>query len=179
MNKIDQQEFQRQRQELLDKKAQLFQNNPQIAKWVKTRTILWRVVAIYWILHSVFSCIVFLQSGSFRDIVMEIIKLLFQLLILYASMNPEGGWRINLILYLWSGTNFFLVISSTGVFMETLSYVVYMPLLGVLMLMEILVPFLLLGSAIYLTAIPKHRALSEQTEEMLREFREGIKNLGK
>lgn len=181
---MDQQEYELRKQEIeikrqkaLEYRAQFLRENPEIESWIKKRKTLLLIVVIYWILHTVISLIVMVQMQSLTgtQALGEIVKLLFQLLWLWVFMNPQGGWRFNLILYFWGLANLATLLAQLGDVLGSLPYISQMPLLGVLMIMEILVPFLLFGAAIYLTAIPNHRKMSEQIETVGKQIAEQLK----
>lgn len=182
---MDQQEYELRKQEIeikrqkaLEYRAQFLRENPEIESWIKKRKTLLLIVVIYWILHTVISLIFMVQMQSLTgtQATGEIVKLLFQLLWLWVFMNPQGGWRFNLILYFWALINLATLLSQLRDMMAFLPNVSQMPLLGVLMIMEILVPFLLFGAAIYLTAIPDHRRMSEQIETVGKKIAEQLRN---
>ncbi|MDE7284743.1 MAG: hypothetical protein K2N85_14340 [Lachnospiraceae bacterium] len=173
---MDKNEYKKQRQITLQKQEQFLIDNPEIGKWVKMKKLLFRLLAGYWIFHTVISIIIMAmqQMLTVSEITRMVFMLLFQLLWMAAFMNPRGGWRLNLILYISAAYNLLMLVKNGAIMMETASYLPYMPLTvaltyGVLMLMEILVPFLLLAAAIYLTAFSNHREWSEQAEEMYKE----------
>lgn len=173
---MDKAEFERQRQSILQEQEQFLVDNPEIGKWVKTKKILFRFLAGYYTIHTVISIAIMAmqQSLTVMEAVKYIVFLLFQLLWMAAFMNPRGGWRINLILYIAAAYNFYLLISNGAIMIETVSYLPYVPLsvaliYGILILMETLFPFILLAVAIYLTAFRNHREWSEQAEAMYKE----------
>ena len=168
---MDTKEFQRQRKQILE---ECYREDPETAGWVKTKRILWRITAGYFILHMVIEFFVMLQMMFLDDLGREVFKLLFQLLLLFISINPERSWRNSLLLYLLALANFVLLLISAENMLGTLPYISDRPLMGAMMLMEVLIPFLLLALAIYLTAIPKHRELSERAWEICKKSMEGF-----
>lgn len=174
---MDKQELERQRGQILAERQQFYSNHPELADWVKKRKIIRNILLIYWILHSVISFILMMQMQTMDGIGMEVFKLLIQLFWLFLFLNPEGSWKINLIVYIWAVSNFALLLMNASNMLDTIQYIPYMPLLGVVMLMEFLVPFLLLGVALYLTAVPKHRAMSEEVEDMLKGTMQKMKDM--
>lgn len=172
---MDKQELERQRKQILAEKEQFYRNNPELSNWVKMRKVLRNILLIYWIMHSVFSFVLMMQIQVMDGIGMEIFKLLIQLLWICAFLNPEGGWRMNIIVYVWAVSNFVLFIRGASFVFEALPYMPWLYL--VVVSMEVLAPFLLLGIALYLTAFPKHRAMSEQVEDMMKDVMLKMKNL--
>lgn len=180
---MDKAEFERKRQSILQEQEQFLADNPEIGRWVKTKKILFRFLAGYWILHTAISIIIMAmqQSLTVMEAAKAVFLLLFQLLWMGAFMNSRGGWRINLILYAAAACNFYLLISNGAIMMETVSYLPDIPLplalaYGMLMLMETLVPFILLAIAIYLTAFRSHREWSEQAEAMYKETMQALQD---
>lgn len=174
---MDKQELQRMRQQALEEQKQFYREHPDLANWVKTKKVLLWIVVAYWVLHMVFMLLIMVQIQSFDGVGREIVKLIFQLFWLYVIINPEGGWRLNVVLYFWAFVNFGMLIMYSGDMRQMLSYIFYMPLYGVIMLMEIAAPFLLLALAVFLTAFPKHRAMSEQVEAMRKRNLDFTKNV--
>lgn len=114
------------------------------------------------------------QMLTVSEITRTVFILLFQLMWMAVFMNPRGGWRISLILYFSAVYNLFKLAQNGAIMLETASYLPNMPstvalAYGILMLTEVLVPFLLLAAAIYLTAFSNHREWSERAEEMYKE----------
>ena len=171
---MDQQELKRQQQQMLEERNRLFQEQPELANWVKTKKILRWVVIGFLLVHEVISLILMVQlnSGGF---IKEIVKCLFQLFWLWVFMSPWGNWRLNLILYLSAAVNLMQFINGYGdlsLFKEIFS--VY-PLMGILICIEAVFPFLLLAFAIFLTAVPSHRELSDRIQAVQREAAEAIR----
>lgn len=173
---MDKGEFKRQRQIILQKQEQFLIDNSEIGKWVKMKKLLFRILAGYWIFHTVISIIIMAmqQMLTVSETTRTVFLLLFQLLWMAAFMNPRGGWRLNLILYISAAYNLLMLVRNGAIMLETASYLPNMPFsvalaYGILIIMEILAPFLLLAAAIYLTAFSNHREWSEQAEEMYKE----------
>ena len=173
---MDKNEYKKQRQITLQKQEQFLIDNPEIGKWVKMKKLLFRLLAGYWIFHTVISIIIMAmqQMLTVSEITRTVFILLFQLMWMAVFMNPRGGWRISLILYFSAVYNLFKLAQNGAIMLETASYLPNMPstvalAYGILMLTEVLVPFLLLAAAIYLTAFSNHREWSERAEEMYKE----------
>lgn len=171
------QEREMQRRQITAEREQFYRNYPEIAEWVKTKRMLRNIIMIYWILHSVFSLLLFAQMQATDDMSTEVARLVIQLFWLCVFLNPEGGWKMNIIVYVWALTNFGLLVMNASAMIETMAYIRDMPLLGVVMLMETLTPFLLLSLALYLTAVPKHRAMSQQLENFAKETMQKMKKM--
>lgn len=173
---MDKEEYKRQRQFTLQKQEQFLVENPEIGKWVKMKKLLFRLLAGYWIFHTVISIIIMAmqQMLTVSEMTRTVFILLFQLLWIAAFMNPRGGWRINLILYISAAYNLLMLVRNGAIMLQTASYLPNIPFTValayvILMLTEILAPFILLATAIYLTAFSNHREWSEQAEEMYKE----------
>ena len=176
---MDQKEqIQKQRQMISEQRRLFYEENPDLARWVKNKRVIRNIILIYWALHTIFTIIVMLQMGSPGSIVLEIVKLLFQMLWICVFVNPEGSWRFSLILYLWALGNFVMLLQQGKDIMAALSYISYQPLYGIILIMEVMVPFLFLAIAIYLTALPKNRELSERVYELQKQTSEMIKKMG-
>lgn len=171
------QEMEMQRRQIAAEREQFYRNNPELAEWVKTKKMLRNILLAFWILHSVFSLLLFAQMQATDDMGTEVFKLVIQLFWLCVFLNPEGGWKLNIIVYVWALTNFGLLVMNASVMIGMMAYIRDMPLLGVVMLMEALTPFLLLSLALYLTAVPKHRAMSEQLENFAKETMQKMKKI--
>ena len=176
---MDQKEqIQKQRQMIAEQRRLFYEENPDLARWVKNKRVIRNIILIYWVLHTVFTIIVMLQMGSSGSIVLEIVKLLFQMLWICVFVNPEGSWRFSLILYLWALGNFVMLLQQGADIMDSLAYISYQPLYGIILIMEVMVPFLFLAIAIYLTALPKNRELSERVYELQKQTSEMMKKMG-
>lgn len=167
-----------QRQIIVEKRRLFYEENPDLAKWVKNKRIIRNIILIYWVLHTVFTIIVMLQMGSSGRIVIEIAKLLFQMLWIYTFVYPEGSWRFSIILYFWALGNFGMLMMHGTDIMDSLAYIFYQPLYGIVLIMEVMAPFLLLAIAIYLTALPKNRVLSERVDEFQKQITETFRRMG-
>lgn len=176
---MDQKEqIQQQRQMIAERRRLFYEENPDLAKWVKNKRVIRNIILIYWVLHTILTILVMLQMGSSGSIVLEIVKLLFQMLWICVFINPEGSWRFSLILYLWALGNFVMLLQQGADIMDSLAYIPYQPLYGIILIMEVMVPFLFLAIAIYLTALPKNRELSERVYELQKQTSEMIKKMG-
>ncbi len=156
------QEREMQRSQLLLEKELFYKNHPEVSRWVKTKRLLRNLLMAFWVLHAVFSLIFFTQMELLDSGNMEVFKLMMQLFWISVFLNPEGGWKMNIIFYVWALSNFGLLVMNASDMIE-------MPLLGVIMFMEAVIPFLLLALALYLTVPAKHRAMSEQSENFAKE----------
>ena len=160
MNQQDLKELQR---EIIEEKKQSYREEPELEKWVAIRkTLLWIVLG-FWLAHELFTLMLMFQMQS-GGVTREIVKCLLQFLWLCAFMGPEAGWRPNMILYLSALVNFALLIMTYRDIPNLAAVVMIYPLFGILVCIEAIFPILLLGIAVYLTAFPKHRELSERVE---------------
>lgn len=163
------QEREMQRSQLLLEKELFYKNHPEVSRWVKTKRLLRNLLLAFWVLHAVFSLVFFTQMELLDSGNMEVFKLMMQLFWISVFLNPEGGWKMNIIFYVWALSNFGLLVMNASDMIDMLPYVPQKPLLGVIMFMEAVIPFLLLALAMYLTVPAKHRAMSEQSENFAKE----------
>ena len=71
---MDQKEqIQQQRQMITEQRRLFYEENPDLARWVKNKRVIRNIILIYWVLHTVFTIIVMLQMGSAGSIVLEIV----------------------------------------------------------------------------------------------------------
>ena len=176
---MDQKEqIQQQRQMIAEQRRLFYEENPDLARWVKMKRMIRNIILIYWVLHAVLTIIFMLQMGSPGSIALEIAKLLFQMLWICVFVNPEGSWRFSLILYAWALGNFAMLLQHGEDIVNSLAYIFYQPLYGIILIMEAMVPFLFLVIAIYLTALPKNREFSERVYELRKQVSEMINRMG-
>lgn len=173
---MDKAEFKRKRQEILQRQEQFLEENPEIGRFVRMKKIFWRILMGIIILHFIITiCLMVLMPGfSAYDIGMEVFKLPFMLLWLFVFMSPRGDWRLNLMLYVSAAVNFGLVVQNRELMLDVLTNLPYlsMPsglLYAVVMFLEVLLPFVLLGVALYLTVPMKHRVIAETAANMYKE----------
>lgn len=178
---MDNQEYKRQRQQLLEEEKRLYEAEPEVYGWVKTKEMIFKCIAGYWIVHAILAIITVVQIQSDANAGMEIVKLLFQIFWIYVIISPKGTWRLNAVFY-------FLALANLGLNMTTYfenlqghlgEMFIQMPVMGVIFVMEMLVPFLFLAAACYLTLPKKHRILSERAEEIHKNFVEEFKLMNK
>lgn len=174
---MDKQEYKQQRRQLSEEEKKLYEAEPEVNGWVKTKQVIFRCIAGYWIVHAILTIIVMIQMQSASNIGMEVAKLLFQLFWIYVCISPKGTWRVSAVFYFFALYN--LGINMMNYYKNLQGYVAelftQMPVLGAMFVMEMLVPFLFLGVACYLTLPKKHRMLSEQAEAIRKNFVEEIK----
>ena len=183
---MDRQDYELKKQEVASaqeranqSREQFYRDNPELGQWLKRKKAVLLMLVIYWILHTVFSMIYMVQVHDLtnKDAAITVVRLLFQVFWLYVFTNPQGGWRMNIILYFWALLNLGMLLTNISAMINNaLPRISRFPTLGIVMLMETLVPFLLLGVAIYLTAPKKHRIMSEQIETFGKQMMEQIKN---
>ncbi len=176
---MDKEYFEQQRNSVLAEQEQYLREHPDVAEWVKKKRIILRVVLLYWLIHFVMVTIVSQQMGmlTMGTIVKDTFALLFQLMWLFVFLNPQTGWRMSLIVYLWAMVNYVQLMTSIKDMMDIMLNVEQMLLVKVVIIMDIFVPFLLLIVALYLTAFPKHRLLSEQAEEMYGRTNQALRDM--
>lgn len=173
---MDKAEFIRKRQEILERQAQFLEERPEIGRLVGMKKIFLRVLMGIIILHFIFSiCIMVLMQGFIAyNIVMEVLELPLRLLWAFLFLNPQSSWRLNLMLYVSAVVNFGLVLQNREVILGVLANLSYFAmhlrvLYVAIMSLEALLPFVLLGFALYLTVPMKHRVMAEEAANMYKE----------
>lgn len=181
MDQAEKEALESQRQEILQRRAQFFINNPELAAWMKTKKMIYRFLAGYLILHTVLSIVVMALSEILtgRDFGIGIAKCLFGLFWLYLFTNTSGtgSWRLHVMLYVSAVGNLMTVLNNRAIIRSVILTLPQMQpgymLLYVLLVMEILYPALLFIIATYLMAFRKHREWSEQVEAMFKSSIQG------
>ena len=173
MNQQDLKELQR---EIIEEKKQAYREEPELEKGVAIRKTLLLIVLGVWLAHEVLTLVWMLQMNT-GGTTREIVKCMIQFLWLCAFMSPEAGWRPNLILYLSALVNLGMFIQAYQSIPNIGAFVMIYPMLGILLCIEALFPFLLLGIAVYLTAFPKHRELSERVELIAKQAAAELRDL--
>lgn len=178
---MDKAEYENLRRETLERQEQYLRDNPEIGAWVKTKKALLRLIQVYWILHFALYMVIMLQQQSLTWGMagVETVKLLFQLLWMLVWLNPRGRWQLGVMLYVSAAFNLVLLMQEGQILLKTIHYLFYMPFLsmllyGALMVLEVLVPFLLLVIAIYLTVPKKHREWSDRAWAMYSSAASGL-----
>ncbi len=167
------------KQQLAEEKERMYNADPEVKHWIKTkRTIFW-ALAVYWIVHALLSIIALQQIGAGFRLATDVLRPLFQLFWIYVFISPNGTWRVNVVFYFWALSNLALNFNNymsnlQGYFQEAVAQI---PVLGVVFFMEVLVPFLFLGIACYLTIPKSHRELSDRVQNMQRELLESFKKM--
>ena len=166
------------KQQFLEDKRKAYEAEPGVYNLVKTKRLFWRILAVYWAVHFVLSTVASMQMQVEMNYLLEIVKTLFQIFWLYVFISPEGSWRINVMLYVAAGYNLVLCIniyqqSLQGILLQVFQQ---LPILGLTFLMGVLVPFLLLGMALYLTLPKSHREQAERVQMILKSLQEEYKN---
>lgn len=182
MDQAEKEALEAQRQEILQRRARFFIDNPELAAWMKTKKMIYRFLAGYLILHTVLSIVVMALSETLtgKYFAMDIAKCLFGLFWLYLFTNTSGtgSWRLHVMLYVSAVGNLMTVLNNSDIVRGILLALPqmqpgYMLLYGTLMVMEILYPALLFIIATYLMAFRKHREWSEQVEAMYKSSIQG------
>lgn len=182
MDQAEKEALEAQRQEILQRRAQFFIDNPELAAWMKTKKMIYRFLAGYLILHAALSIVILALSEILtgKDFGMEIAKCLFGLFWLYLFTNPSGtgSWRLHVMLYVSAAGNLMTLLNNRVIIRSTFLALQqiqprYILLYGALMVMEILYPALLFIIATYLMAFRKHREWSEQVEAMYKSSIQG------
>lgn len=165
------------KQQFLEERERAFDAEPEVKNWIKTKKNVFRILAVYWIIHAVLSSVALHQIGSGFNLLIDVLRPLFQIFWLYVFISPNGSWRINMVLYFWALSNLALNLNNyihnlQGYLLEMIAHT---PVLGVVFGMEMLIPVLFLGIACYLTLPKKHRELSERAEEIQKELAANFK----
>lgn len=140
MEKMTKEQYADYKQQFLEKKRKAYEAEPEVAKLIKTKRLLWRILAVYWVVHCMLTIIVSIQMQADTNIFIEIIKTLFQAFWLFVFINPQGTWRLNVMLYISAGYNMLTIITeyqrSLGDILPQL--IQQMPVFGLIFLMEAL-----------------------------------------
>lgn len=165
------------KQQFLEERERAYDAEPEVKNWIKTKRNIFRILAVYWIIHAVFSSVALHQIGSGFNLLMDVLRPLFQIFWLYVFISPNGSWRINMVLYFWALSNMVLNLNNYMHNLQgyVLEMVAQMPVLGAVFGMELLVPVLFLGIACYLTLPKKHREWSERAEQIQKELSASFK----
>lgn len=176
--KINKEEFEEQKRQVLEEQKRFLEDNPELGRWVGRKKLLRRLLMGWMLVHFIFVLIIMSRTDALQGAAVgtEVVKLLFSLLWIAVFLNPAGGWKMNLIVYVWAASNFAVLITNWDIYKDFALYFSLMPVISISMLMEILVPFLLLLIAVYLTAIPKHRDYSQQVEQNYKETMQKMQN---
>lgn len=178
MDKMSKEQYLNWKQQFLEDKKKAYEAEPAVYNLVKTKRLFWRILAVYWIVHFALSTVASIQMQAETNYLLEIAKTLFQIFWLYVFISPEGNWRINVMLYVSAAYN---LVMGINIYRQSLQGVLpqvfqEMPLLGILFLMEILIPFLFLGMALYLTLPKAHREQAERVQMIIKSLQEEYKN---
>lgn len=183
MNQADKAALEAQRQEILQRRAQFFADNPELNTWMKTKKIIYRFLAGYLVLHALLSIVIMAVSQTLtgQSLSIEVIKCLFGLFWLLVFVNPSGtgSWRLHVMLYVSAVYNLVTMLNNSATIRDIILALPqmqpgYMLLYGCLIVMDILYPVLLLIIATYLMAFRKHREWSEQVEAMYKSSMQGM-----
>lgn len=172
MEKMTKEQFAEYKQQFLERKRKAYEAEPEVAKLVKTKRLLWRILAVCWVVHCMLTIIVTIQMQADTNIFLEIIKTLFQVFWLFVFINPEGTWRLNVMLYISAGYNLLMIVNEYQRSLKDIlpQLIQRMPVFGLIFLMETLLPFLLLGIAFYLTLPKAHREQAERAQAIIKEL---------
>lgn len=155
--------------QLMEKKERMLEKEPEVKRWHKRKKIILKVFAAYMVIHAVVSVIAMMQMQMHINYAAQIFTLLFQLFWLVIFINPEASWQPNIMLFVSAAFNALQAFQILNGYSQTqMAYVmknlVRKPALGIMILMELLVPFLFLGLGCYLTLPKAHRELSERVQ---------------
>lgn len=178
MDNMNKEQYANWKQQFLEDKRKAYEAEPDVYNLVKTKRLFWRILAVYWGVHFILTIINSIQMQLDTNYLLEIAKTLFQVFWLYVFISPEGNWRINVMLYVSAAYNLVMGIniyrqSLQGILLQVFQE---MPLLGILFLMEILIPFIFLGMALYLTIPKSHKQQAERVQMIIKSLQEEYKN---
>lgn len=165
------------KQQFMEERERTYDAEPEVKNWIKTKRNVFRILAVYWMIHAVLSSVALHQIGSGFNLLTDVLAPLFQIFWLYVFISPNGTWRINMVLYFWALSNLALNLNNymhnlRGYLLEMIAQT---PVLGVVFGMEVLVPFLFLAIACYLTLPKLHREWSERAEQIQKELSASFK----
>lgn len=165
------------KQQFLEERKQAYDAEPEVKIWIEKKRMIFRLMALYWIIHAVLSSIALYQMGAGFHPLTDVFAPLFQIFWLYVFISPNGTWRINMVLYFWALYNLMMNFSN---YMRNLQgylpeMIAQTPVLGAVFGMEVLVPFLFLAIAFYLTLPRSHREWSERAEQIQKELTANFK----
>ena len=166
------------KQQFLEDKRKAYEAEPGVYNLIKMKRLFWRILAVYWVVHLVLSAIVSIQMHTDMNYVLEIAKTLFQIFWIYVFISPEGTWRINIMLYVSAAYNLMMIITNYRQSLQGILLQVFqaLPIFGLVFVMEVLIPFLFLGIALYLTLPKSHREQAERAQSILKGLQEEYKN---
>lgn len=170
MNNMSKEQFASMKKQFMEDKRKAYEAEPGVYNLIKMKRLFWRFFAVYWLVHFALSILASMQIQSEMNYLLEIAKTLFQIFWLYVFISPEGSWRINVMLYVSAAYNLVMAINIYRQSLQGILLQVFreLPLMGLLFLMEILIPFLFLGAAFYLTLSKTHRQQAERAQEILK-----------
>lgn len=180
MEKMTKEQYAEIKRQFLEDKQRAYEAEPGVYRLIKTKRLLWRILAAGLVIHCALTIIASIQIQADINYLFEIVRTLFQLFWLYVFISPEGTWRLNIMLYISAAYNLITIAKqyqqyqafSAGLFLQFLRE---MPVYGILFIMEVLLPFLFLGTAFYLTLPKAHRNQAERVQEIIKELQEAYK----
>lgn len=177
MEKMTKEQYADFKRQFLEDKQRAYESEPNVYRLVKTKRLLWRILAACLVIHCALTIIASIQIQADNNYLLEIARTLFQLFWLYVFISPEGTWRLNIMLYISAAYNLITIAKqyqafSAGLFLQFLQE---MPVFGSMFFMEVLLSFLILGTAFYLTLPMAHRKQAERVQEIIKELQEAQK----
>ncbi len=169
MSSEQKEQYANMQRQLMEKKERILEKEPEVKRWLKLKKTILKVFAAYMVIHAVVSVIAMLQLQMHINYVAQIFTLLFQLLWLAVFINPEASWQPNIMLFVSAAFNALQAFRILNGYSQTqmiylMQDLVGKPAFGIMILMELLVPFLFLGLGCYLTLPKAHRELSERVQ---------------
>lgn len=169
------------KRQFLEEKQKAYEAEPDVYRLIKTKRLFWRILAVCLAIHCALTIIASIQIQSDINYLFEILRTLFQIFWLYVFISPEGTWRLNIMLYISAAYNLITVINQSrsslqDVFPQFIQFIQEMPIFGILLFMEVLLPVVFLGIALYLTLPGAHRKQAERVQEIIKELQESQKS---
>ncbi len=178
MDQRNKEQYANWKRQFLEDKRKAFEAEPGVYHLINMKRLFWRILAVYWGVHFILTIIFLVQMQADTNYVLDILRTLFQIFWLYVWINPEGTWRFNIVLYISAAYNLMTAINTYRQSLQGILPQIFseMPLLGLIFLMEILIPFLLSGTACYLTLPKSHREQAERAQAIVKELQKEYKN---
>ncbi len=179
MQTMNKEEYAVYKQKFLAKKKATFEAEPEVNKWLKIKTWIFRGLAILILVHDILSLFLYIWMDSDINYGITIAKTLFSIFWLFVFIAPQGSWRLNIMLFVSAFFNLTTIVTNyfDQLQGQLLPMIRRMPLLGVLFAMEILIPFLFAGTGCYLMIPKAHRQWSDRIQEINKNLQEVSKNM--
>lgn len=179
MQKMSKEEYAVYKQRFLEKRKATFEAEPEVNKWLKIKTWIFRGLAIFMIIHDILSLFLYIWMDSDINYVITVARTLFSVFWLFVFIAPQGSWRLNIMLFVSAFFNLMTIVTNyfDQLQGQLMMMIKWMPLLGVVFVMEVLMPFLLAGTGCYLMLPKAHRQWSDRIQEIIKNLQEESKNM--